>query len=763
MTTRPMIANVLIPAALAASFLAPLAAAQADSGARHPEDAAVLPTIGLSMDALEEARQSLILDEPGDGRTWGRSASWKASFGPEGFTFIPFFGSNAPKNLPVRFDLETVRLSGEEIPLSSRERSRVGATVTLERSSVREVYHLDQRSVEQTFVFDSLPHAGDLTLELDVTTELAPSTRPDGSLEFGSPYGHVHYGTATAIDASGKALSLTQTLENGVLRIHVPESFVASAAFPLTIDPILSTFSFGAGPRDVLDVDVAYEGNNSTYQIVFSERQSAFDSDILAISYNAALGVLLNASAIDVTSTSWVAPANASAYQEQQFLCVGLRGTGIGNRAVWGRTRDSGTNAAGPQFAISGLGADSVDVGGKGNDIISSFDYMVVWQEADVINQDFDIIAQAVRGDSTLPNGRINVDGDAGDFDTNPSISKSSGNPDTQNDDNEYMIVWEREVGADNRNLRAQVMEYTGNMNGHSQFNAYTFSDSIDPDVSSVSSNPFNVQERHWVIAFERRTGADYDIFTVVATDGNADNARSIQTMQNLEQDLDHRDPVIGYDSEDHLILYQTESPAGDRSVHLTAVNVVRDGSELRTGVALRRETLALSEGAPASFGLATHWDGGGPFSSNEPGDAVAVWTVRNAASDDYDPSGAVVAEVSIYNVGSQYCEAAVNSTGASAFINMGGLDFSSSGIYRLTASEMPLNSFGHFLVSNQSGFVVNPGGSQGNLCLQGSVGRFNRPGEIMNSGAIGSFSLDFNASDMPSPTGTVSAMPGET
>jgi hypothetical protein len=682
-------------------------------------------------------------------------------------TYIPFFGSDAPRNYPVTVDLTRAAIGGEELLLADRERSRSGSVVTLDRGALREVYHIDADSVEQTFVLDDLPHGlaagSELVLELDVKTDLAPSQAEDGSLTFAGEYGEVRYGQAFAIDGAGKRLPLVQVLEAGVLDIRVPASFMAAATYPITIDPILSTFSFGSTPRDVVDVDVAYDGTNTTYQIVFSERQSVLDMDITAVNYNAALGVLLNASSIDSTSSYWSSPANASAFHQQQFLCVALRGFVVGNRQVWGRTREAGSNQAGPQFQISGTGAETADVGGKGNDVNSAYDYMVVWQEADVLNSDFDIVAQAVEGASTLTGGRIVIDGDVGDFDTNPRISKSSGRPGTSNIDNEYMIVWEREVGTDNRNLRSQVMEYTGVLTGHSQFNSYTFSDSINPTVSVWDSNGL-ISERHWVIAFERRVGSDYDIFTVVAQDGFADNARSIQNMQNLDLDRDHRDPVLAFDSQDHLILYQTEAPNGDRSVHLTAVNVVRDGPELRTGLPdLRRETLALSEDAPARFGIASHYDGGGPFAALEPGDAVAIWTVRDGASDDFDPAGAVVAEVSGLTIGSQYCAAAENSTGTSGFILAQGFGWSAGSSFQLTANDIPSNSFGHFIVSNQSGFVMNPGGSQGNLCLQGAVGRFNRPGEVMNSGPSGAFTLGVNSSEIPSPNGTVAIQPGET
>ena len=48
-------------------------------------------------------------------------------------------------------------------------------------------------------------------------------------------------------------------------------------------------------------------------------------------------------------------------------------------------------------------------------------------------------------------------------------------------------------------------------------------------------------------------------------------------------------------------------------------------------------------------------------------------------------------------------------------------------------------------------------------LCLSGGIGRYVGPGQIKNSGATGSFSLQLNLATMPTPTGPVSAQVGET
>ena len=114
--------------------------------------------------------------------------------------------------------------------------------------------------------------------------------------------------------------------------------------------------------------------------------------------------------------------------------------------------------------------------------------------------------------------------------------------------------------------------------------------------------------------------------------------------------------------------------------------------------------------------------------------------------------------------VGDNYCGPAnLNSTGESAVITATGSKLTQANNVTLTASQLPQQQFGYFLNSQTKGFVPFAGGSQGNLCLGGAIGRYNRPGEIQNSGAGGTFSLVLDLTDTPQPTGSVSIMAGET
>jgi hypothetical protein len=91
------------------------------------------------------------------------------------------------------------------------------------------------------------------------------------------------------------------------------------------------------------------------------------------------------------------------------------------------------------------------------------------------------------------------------------------------------------------------------------------------------------------------------------------------------------------------------------------------------------------------------------------------------------------------------------------------GSDMVAANSIMLTCTDMAASAFGYFLTSTMQGLVMNPGGSQGNLCLGGSIGRYVGPGQIQNSGAGGAIGLAIDLLQHPTPNGFVQVAPGET
>jgi hypothetical protein len=110
--------------------------------------------------------------------------------------------------------------------------------------------------------------------------------------------------------------------------------------------------------------------------------------------------------------------------------------------------------------------------------------------------------------------------------------------------------------------------------------------------------------------------------------------------------------------------------------------------------------------------------------------------------------------------IGDSYCDPpVVNSTGLPAILTVRGSDRVLENDVRLDVEQLPQNSLGYCLASQTQSFIPNPGGSMGNLCIFGTIGRF--VSQAQNSGPSGTFSFPIDLTNMPPPLSAVAI--GET
>ena len=112
-------------------------------------------------------------------------------------------------------------------------------------------------------------------------------------------------------------------------------------------------------------------------------------------------------------------------------------------------------------------------------------------------------------------------------------------------------------------------------------------------------------------------------------------------------------------------------------------------------------------------------------------------------------------------------CFSNPNSLGVRSSLCIEGSSFAADDDATLVA-QVPPDVFGFFITSPTLGFVANPAGSAGNLCLGGQIGRFVAPGQIKNSGASGEIALstslgEWSLASIPSANGFYAATPGAT
>ncbi|MEM8713281.1 MAG: hypothetical protein AAGG01_20235, partial [Planctomycetota bacterium] len=110
---------------------------------------------------------------------------------------------------------------------------------------------------------------------------------------------------------------------------------------------------------------------------------------------------------------------------------------------------------------------------------------------------------------------------------------------------------------------------------------------------------------------------------------------------------------------------------------------------------------------------------------------------------------------------GSVYCSASAHSSGVPANLFAVGTNVVAQNDLVLRSSTLPPSVPGYFLTSRTTA-LAQPIGSEGTLCLGGTIGRFLGPGQVLHSGAAGQVQLTVDLHALPQPTGAVSGIAGE-
>ena len=113
---------------------------------------------------------------------------------------------------------------------------------------------------------------------------------------------------------------------------------------------------------------------------------------------------------------------------------------------------------------------------------------------------------------------------------------------------------------------------------------------------------------------------------------------------------------------------------------------------------------------------------------------------------------------------GTPYCMVNPNSTGMMASLTAMGSPIAANNDFMLLTTNVPPFAFGFYLNSDVQGFVANVGtNGSGNLCLGGSIGRFQSAGQIINAGAAGTLPFPVDLTQIPRGAGLITVMAGET
>lgn len=725
------------------------------------------PTVRFESDA-QRAIDRVLIDE-GPNQIVARGTNYRAVVDPAGFTFVPAFGAGAPRTYPVTFALESVSVAGTPLPMETPLVVRSGDQAMLDRTSMREVYHLDLGSVEQTFEFDELPARGDLLLDIAVSSDLSAGFVGTDLVFRHSEYGHVSYGEAIAYDATGATTAVVREWSEGRLRLRVPGEFVAGATLPLVVDPPIVGFSNGFGSPDDSAPDICYDERSDLYWVVWEDFVSATDSDCFITSFDS-VGNQGTSYSVDNSSDDWRAPRIAYHYGANRLMIVAnatLSGSGSG--VVQGRIFDVDTSTwDGPAFAVSLLGLPKrwVDIGGNSWDSTVNSHMLVAWSvEASPGNHNPQY--RVVDWTGAFITDVLTVDG-GGNDDIQTTVSQSMG--DVLLDGDFWTMAWTRDQNADGLGqIWARRVVFNGQANqGAGNFQVTSNTNCSWPSVSSRLNQPALVSgDRPSLVAYQRDdpmgSQTQGDIWIATVSDGVLLGAANVSAMEDVHREVNQERPSIATDGRGFLLAYQeqdwsTTLPTFDMYM---ASGGVADGQLVAyTALSERHQPLATSPILERFGRVTTRWDSATVGTDQ----GAAIWQVGTSQIAGSTMDQPTFYASPDYAAGAQICGAnghsgstplsAEQSSWASMWSNQ---SLSDQAIVFCT--DVPLNQFGYLLASPTPASINMPGGSMGRLCLA-NAGRFT--GNVQSSGNTGSYQTLVNPLAIPQPAGFVSAQPGQ-
>jgi hypothetical protein len=565
----------------------------------------------------------MLYDVSADGAIWVHGNSYKARFDRNGATYFPFLGSKAPRNYPITLALSSVTVGTQTVALDAARVSREGDLVAIDRTGLIEQYVMKPESMEQEFVFERLPTGGDLVLRMDVASELSSAERTDG-FEYSNLLGAVRYSRAVVIDAAGNRSTAQTSLLDGAIEIRVAATVLAKAAFPIVIDPVVTTFTVDASINDDINPDIAYDSTRDVYAVAWESAFSATDHDCYCQLQSASGATIAGSSIqIDFTSDFWARPKIANNANASQFLVVASVGS-PGSRIIRGRGRDAGSNNAGAQFTISdpSIPQDqfNADVGGDPTFAPPSY-YFVTWERARSAT-DHDIFARRVEaGFGVGP--LVLVDNSTGTLDAIPSISKCDGNLPfaTQR----WTIVWQREDSPNSHVILGAQYSWDGTLVIGSHPIVSSIYDLTLPTVSSLLDAPTG--ERSYLITTQMQYPGDMNILCVVRTGATNDYLVDLESLEHPATVQNQVRPHVDSDGCDFAVVYSElfGTSATDYDVYITSLYM----NPLAFGIIEAHQTLALTDG-PETVPQVTSRHSGGAG-----GPRYGVVWQRNLFTDD--------------------------------------------------------------------------------------------------------------------------------
>ncbi|MBK8096215.1 MAG: hypothetical protein IPK26_03865 [Planctomycetes bacterium] len=399
-----------------------------------------------------------VTDTDADGRIWVAADSYKASFGVDGTTFVPYLGAAAPRNFPTRFDRAKVTVGGVALTTPIVTPSLTDRMVAFVGDGCTERYRLDATGIEQQFVLNWLPNRGAVEVTVPVSTDFAVVANAAGH-RFQHELGSFGYGRAVAIDGIGRRLDLETRVHGQAMVISVPQYFVAEAALPLLIDPLIGNVAMTATEARVLThTDTAWDASLGVFAVIWERVWSATDSDVYLRLFDVGMAPVGNQVTIDSSTTSWRKPQVAGLDAHDRFLVVAEVSTANASPfRIAGRLATGATLTLGAQTNLAVANADLINPDVGGDPAPTNANFCLIFEHA-YNATDHDIRGGLIAADLTSLQA-FTLDSSLV-LDLQPSISKSCGAPGGGTEG--WGVAFQRDLGAGQREGRFAVVAKSG-------------------------------------------------------------------------------------------------------------------------------------------------------------------------------------------------------------------------------------------------------------------------------------------------------------
>ncbi|MBX3463938.1 MAG: hypothetical protein KF830_12270 [Planctomycetes bacterium] len=513
-----------------------------------------------------------------DGPLWAVGRAWKASFDATGFTVVPFFGAEAPRNFPLRLELTAATVGGRELALRPGTPVERDGAVHTHRGSLTEVVATGLDQLEQSFVFDALPNRGAIAVDVRIAGEFV-GTPIDGGLRFANEWGHVDYTKAVAVDAAGRRLPLAIGWRDGVARLEIPAAFVAEAKLPIVLDPVLNYWFLLGNPSQP-----QREGDTATIQasalggrtlLIWQRQWSATDQDCWGLMFDNILGLVQTDFVIDTSTADWVEIAVAGNNYAQNFLVVAEVRVPVflANRHdIVGRMVGAGATTSSvfdiERDGVVGLPGNNhhPDVGG--DPYFGTGRYCVVFQKRNGTAADI-YMKQVTTSGTLVTTNPVALDTSSTE-ESRPSIGKSCGQ--SNGLPAQWLVTWQRTWPSApfDQDLHGRFVSWNGAVMGSVFGIALTPSEETAPSAGSPIDQG---GVRYWPVAFELASSAGQprDVWVRLLRADGTSPMSSFVVSSNVPN-ADDRDPEVDADGMRFVVTMTTGTSGNPQGVEAVTI-----------------------------------------------------------------------------------------------------------------------------------------------------------------------------------------------